>query len=63
MKITHRKVLMRAGYSDTWLAPWVGFVFKIHEYKSGLKLVDGDKNQKINGYLKYLSKPLKTVIK
>lgn len=58
-----KTIKFRAWDSDTWLAPWVGFVFKIHEYKSGLKLVDGDKNQKINGYLKYLSKPLKTVIK
>lgn len=63
MIVTHRRVLIKAGYSDTWLEPWVGFIFKIKEYKSGKKIAhtqDGF-GLSINGYMKYFSKPLKRV--
>lgn len=52
---------MKAGYSDTWLEPYVGYIFKIKEYVSGKKILDfGDgRSMSINGYLKYFSKPLK----
>ena len=61
MKITKRRVLRKAGFSDTWLAPWVDYVFKIKEYVDGRKIMQMDKDRviTINGYMKYFSKPIK----
>ena len=53
---------MSAGFSDTWLAPLVGYTITIKEYADGRKIAfpyDRSIGCSVKGNMKYLSKPIK----